>query len=388
MEYNGKNITVKSNATTSDIINALEAAVPIAVKQVQSNSEKFPTPKGNPVIDAKQAAEFVRDNVKYKADGYLFQDIQLPTRMFAGTKKADCKSFALASVAQILAAGHRGGFRFASYKSNKIPTHVYFYVLDNSGKKHSFDPCIENLKESNKATNIIDMELRYMTGVETAQIGRRRRKDRPKSGRGKKVFLAPARGAFLTLVRLNVRGLATKLQQATSKSKKDVEEFWKKMGGSFNKLNETVNKGAKKKALFGKGKGIKSPYFMDNQGIMFTYGADFMPDNAISAEPATATAIATALAAASPILLAVSKLFKKKGIPEGEGDVLTEEEAKETEAIDPKGEGFEVADSETSAKTTPLPSTSSFSFKPSPVLIGGAVGAIALIYFLTSKKRR
>jgi hypothetical protein len=383
MKYDGKTRTVKKGANTQDIITALEAAVPTAVAQVQENASKFPKPTGNPVLDAKQAAEFVRDTVKYKADGYLYQDIQLPARMFGDTKKADCKSFALASVAQCLAAGHRCGFRFASYKPNLIPTHVYFYVLDNSGKKHSFDPCIADLKESNKATKIIDMELRYMTGIEPAEIGRRRRRDRkPKSGKGKKIFLAPARGPFLLLVSLNVRGLATKLQQSFKKNPKDTKAFWEKLGGKFDKLQSSIKKGASKKPLFGKGKGIKSPYFENEQGIMFTYGAEFEPSNNIG-EPTTATAVATALTAAAPILLAVSKLFKKQGIPEGEGDVLTEEEKQETTPIDENNEGFTVEDSE--SKTTPAAITT---FKPSPLVIGGAIGAIALVYFLTSKKRR
>lgn len=363
MYYNGKTTTIKSGADTKDIINALQLAVPTAVREVITNRSKFPRPTGNPVKDAKQAAEFVRDNVKYKADGYLYQDIQLPARMIAGTKQADCKSFSLASVAQCLAAGHRCGFRFASYKTNKIPTHVYFWILDKSGKKFTFDPTIKNLKESHKATNTIDMELRYMTGVDDfPEIG--------KKGRGKKIFLAPARGAFLTLVSLNVRGLATKLSKS-----KTAKQFWEKLGGDFKKLKKAVDKAKGKKALFGKGKGMKGI-----EANYSGYGAEFQNDGIGAVDWA---AIATVIAAAAPVLLAVSKLFKKEGIPEGEGDVLTDNEKSNTEPLDKDGQGFEAADAEN--KTTPGASTS---FKPSPLLIGGAIGAIALVYFLTSKKRR
>jgi hypothetical protein len=365
MYYNGKTTTIKSGANTNDIINALELAVPTAVKEVITNRSNFPRPTGNPVKDAKQAAEFVRDNVKYKADGYLYQDIQLPARMIAGTKQADCKSFSLASVAQCLAAGHRCGFRFASYKPNKIPTHVYFWILDNSGKKFTFDPTIRNLKESPKATNTIDMELRYMTGVDDfPEIG--------KKGRGKKIFLAPARGAFLSLVALNVRGLATKLARS-----KNAKQFWEKLGGDYNKLKKAVDKAKGKKAIFGKGKGLK--------GIESTYTEYYDTYQAEGIGVVDLAAIGGFLATAGPVLIAVQNLFKKEGIPDGEeGAVITPDESSKTEPIDPSGQGFTVADGE--GKTTP--GTTSTSFKPSPLLIGGAIGAIALVYFLTSKKRR
>jgi hypothetical protein len=362
MIYDNKTTTVKSGANTQDIINALEAAVPRAVAEVIANPSKFPRPTGNPKQDAKQAAEFIRDNVKYKADGYRYQDIQLPARMIAGTKQADCKSFSLASVAQCLAAGHRCGFRFASYKPNKIPTHVYFWILDNSGKKFTFDPTIRNLKESPKATNTIDMELRYMTGVDDfPEIG--------KKGRGKKIFLAPARGAFLSLVAVNVRGLATKLSKS-----KTAKQFWEKLGGDFNKLKKAIDNGKKKKAIFGEGKRMK--------GIESTYTEYY--ETYQQEGIGSLAAFAGLLTAAAPLLLAVQNLFKKEGIPDGEEPVITPDEASKTDPIDPKGEGFTVADGE--GKTTP--GTSSTSFKPSPLLIGGAIGAIALVYFLTSKKRR
>jgi hypothetical protein len=362
MYYNGKTTTIKSGADTKDIINALQLAVPTAVREVLNNKSNFPRPTGNPVKDAKQAAEFVRDNVKYKADGYLYQDIQLPARMIAGTKQADCKSFSLASVAQCLAAGHRCGFRFASYKPNKIPTHVYFWILDNSGKKFTFDPTIKNLKESTKATNTIDMELRYMTGVDDfPEIG--------KKGRGKKIFLSPARGAFLGLIAFNFRGIATKLAKS-----KNAKQFWEKLGGDYNKLKKAVDNAKNKKPFFGGGKGMK--------GIESTYTEyyeTYQQEGIGSLE-----AVAGLLTAAAPILIAVQNLFKKEGIPDGETPVITPDEASKSEPIDPKGEGFTVADGE--GKTTP--GTTSTSFKPSPLLIGGAIGAIALVYFLTSKKRR
>jgi hypothetical protein len=280
--------------------------------------------------------------------------------MIAGTKKADCKSFSLASVAQCLAAGHRCGFRFASYKPNKIPTHVYFWVLDNSGKKYTFDPTIKNLKESPKATNTIDMELRYMTGVDDfPEIG----KKRP----GKKILMAPARNGYLVLVRLNFRGLATKQAKLQAKDPQGLKAFWEKLGGNFDALKSAINAGKNKRPVFKKGvRGIEAyNYYMGAEGDG-KEGKDVLET------------IQKILPIVGPILTAIQNLFKKNKIEDA-----TVVEPGGEQPLDPKGEGFIVEDDEN--KTTPGTATS---FKPSPLLIGGAIGAIALIYILTSKKRR
>jgi hypothetical protein len=422
MRYDGKTTTVKTNANTGDIIQALVNAVPIAVQQFK-NSISTPY-TGDAIQDAKAACMHVRNNVQYKADGFDFQDIQLPGRMFKQTKKADCKSFSLAALSNLLSKGYKGGFRFAAYRGGKIPTHVYIYIFDNSGKKFTFDPCIKNLKESPKASNIIDMDIRYLSGLEdtkySAPLKRRtrlynvkqvqlpndlnsyvteaisgraerqarrearrerrqeRREDRQerrqerreerKAGGGavKKVALAPVRGAFLGLVALNVRGLATKINALISKGDKDIKDFWLKLGGKYDKLVDAVNSGKSKKALFGKGKGVSGANkVVYNEGI----GAVTL---------ATATA---AIAAAAPALLAISALFKKKGIPEGEGDVITNEEASKTTPIAADGKPFAASDDENKEEDK-------IDFKASPLLIGGAIAAAAALYFLTSKKKR
>jgi hypothetical protein len=211
-----------------------------------------------------------------------------------------------------------------------------------------------------------------------------RRRNRPKKGDkprlGKKIALAPARGAFLSLIRLNVRGLATKLQQSIAKGSDKTKGFWTKVGGDFDKLKDAVNKGAKKKPLLGikKKKGVNG--VTDPE-----YYLSLPEEYYLGVEPATLTAAAGFLAAASPILLAVSKLFKSQNIPEGEEAVISPEEEATTEPLDPTGEGFTVTDAE--GKTTPGILTTGF--KPSPLVIGGiALGALGLIYILTKKKKR
>lgn len=366
---------------TRDIISALCAAVPAAVNQVKPYIDNILQSTGDPVKDTERACRYIRGLVNYKQDGFLEQKIQLPARLLKDTKEGDCKSYSLAVLSILLSMGYKGGFRFSSYKQNKIPTHVYNFVFDNSGKKISFDACVESLKESPRYTYIKDMEVTYLAGspvmIDSSDyLGRRRRGGKggkggdDKPGRGKKIFLAPVRGAFLSLVALNVRGLATKLEKSIQKGKDKTKAFWTKLGGDFDKLQKTVDKGSKKKALFGKGKGLNGvtnvEYYEEGIGAV-----DW-------------AAVGTFIATASPALIAVSKLFKSQQIPEGEGDVLTDSEKDNTTPLDPDGTGFEVADSE--SKETPGILTTGF--KPSPLMIGAiGLGALGLIYILTKKKR-
>ena len=303
MYVNGKNILVKDNAATKDIIDALCKAVPAAVEQCKGYVSTMIKKSGDPLKDALSCCRYIRSNVKYKADGFEEQNIQLPGRMFKGTKQADCKSFSLAFVGMMEALGHDVGFRFASYKPNKIPTHVYNFVVCK-GKKYTFDSCVENLKESPRHTYIKDMKVQYLTGVpmenefvngrqeRQARRARRqerredrqekrqeRREERKSEGKGffqnlgkgvKKVTLAPVRNAFLALVRLNARGLAKKLNIAVQKDKSTTEQFWNKLGGSFDALSAAINAGKSKKPLAGeskKSRGLKGVgfYYADTE---------------------------------------------------------------------------------------------------------------------------
>lgn len=100
----------------------------------------------------------------------------------------------------------------------------------------------------------------------------------------KKGGLAPARGAFLKLVGLNVKHLATNLDKLVQKNRGALESTWKKLGGDFNVLLSTINKGKQRKGLFG----YEAP----------VYG--------IGADPATIAAIVTA---AAPIIVIIVKLI-------------------------------------------------------------------------------
>jgi hypothetical protein len=339
-------------------------------------------------VSINSKSKFIHSNITYKADGYENQNIQLPARLIYDTKTGDCKSFSLLFASLMNAAGHKAGYRFASYKKNKIPTHVYNWFLDNENNFYIFDTCIKNLKESKRYTYIKDMDVNYLTGGPNKvfingkaerqakrDARKQKRQERKEQGKGffqgvKKIGLSGPRTAFRGLVALNVRGLATRLNKALSRDRKKVEDLWKRLGGKMDKLEESINTGKNKKPLLGAGKGITG-----------LYDYNYLNENT---EPYLGVAIETVIASASAILIPISKMLKDLGIEkEGGEEIITAEEEQEAEESGNKikDANFVAADDENA------PAGSLTSFKPSPLLIGGVLGAGVLIYLLTKKKR-
>lgn len=169
------------------------------------------------------------------------------------------------------------------------------------------------------------------TGKFIAGIGKKRRGFFRKIGKGlkkafkglKTVSLAAPRNAFLGLLRLNIRGLASKLNRAP---KDKVYRLWDRLGGKRSSLEKAISKGAQKKPLLGakgSGKRIKRiKGFTDGDYMALDrFNIQF---NKNIGEPVTAAAV---ISAAAPILIAFTNLLKKEGLdtPEGTTDVDTGE---------------------------------------------------------------
>jgi hypothetical protein len=318
------------NADTRDIISAIQAALIPAVENYKKNFQLLDGT--DPVYAAIQAATKIQKNVRYKADGFKFQKIRLPGRLFQD-KTGDCKSFSLFISAALTASKIPNGLRFASYQKNLIPTHVYNFVIVN-GRKFFIDACRKSLSEAKTYTFVKDMQVQYLSGLpilvnSSEGIGRRgtraerraarqeRRENRPNVA--KKVALTPARGPFLGLVALNFRGIASKLDRLNQNKPEVVKKFWLRLGGAPDKLIGAINKGKEKKPLFGQ---------KINGATQVAY----------LGEPVTASAL---IVAAGGILAALQQLFKKEGIP------LEENLAEEGTLPIDDGAGFDVTDPET-----------------------------------------
>lgn len=156
------------------------------------------------------------------------------------------------------------------------------------------------------------MALYYMSGVEIGRKSKRqerkekrqeRREERKEKRQERKaerkaglkpklaakVAVAPARGAFLTLVNLNAFNLAKSLQQLYTDNPEKFKSLWLKFGGKPEELLKAVNNGANKKAI-----------------VNGTIGS--------------AAAVAGAIAAATPIIIATKKILDETGISKKLGE--------------------------------------------------------------------
>ena len=429
--------TAVNNARTHDIIYSLCIAAPAAIKQAKQFNlpEVIGLTGGNLENDATLTGKWIRNNVKYKIDSFENQNIQLPSALLK-TNTGDCKSISLLFLGIMEAAGYNGGFRFAAYRGKNF-THVYNF-FENKNKLYTFDACIKDLKEHKTYTNIKDMKVNYLAGtpmlIDETGINRQptarelMQDDRVLSinGIGKKkrfkkiknfvnkvgkltktVALAPARGSFLLLVNLNFRALSKRLTKLKNKNENQFAEWWTKLGGDIDKLNKAIEKGSTKKPLFGSKKGV------NGIGVDFEY----------MGEPVTAATVTAAITSAAGIIAALNKLLKKEGVAEEPGEELGEgldpdaplsPELEPGEPVipnDPASEGAAsyiekginflkgVTGNKPKVKVKPrqsapgsglqagnLTNQETTGFKPSPLLIGGGIAAIAAIYLLTKKK--
>jgi hypothetical protein len=118
----------------------------------------------------------------------------------------------------------------------------------------------------------------------------------------KAVGLVAPRKAFLLLVTLNVRGLAKRMSKL---SDADLKKLWEdRFAGKLSVLKGAIKRGLRKNPLFGASKKVKS-----------IKGVGAVIDETIGAEPASTVSVTAIIAAASPILIAVIALLKKKGVP-------------------------------------------------------------------------
>ena len=152
------------------------------------------------------------------------------------------------------------------------------------------------------------MALEYLTGMEN-ELGKARKKAKrtkktkaEKKEKRKKVFkkvakvgLAPARASFLLIVNLNALKLASKLAKLYKVDNQKLINFWTKLGGKTEALKKAIEKGSKV-ALSGSG----------DLGI----------------------ALETAIATATPLIIAVVKILKDMKI------TSPTEQAEEDKAID------------------------------------------------------
>lgn len=290
--FKGTVTVLKKHQNTDDIIDGILNAHTKYAKDYSQISSFFigSTPRQT----CKNIWKFLKDNVNYKVESEDRQTIKTPSAIIATGKTtgSDCKNLSLFT-AGILQDLNRKGltnipfvFRFSSYKLfNDIPEHVF--VVAYPGTKHEIwiDAVLREFDYKKNYTYKIDKKP-MLVGI--SGIGAAKKETLLKKGTKVvlKVAAAPARTAFLLLVGLNFANLAVKLDAASKKDAAALKIWWERLGGQISKLLKTIERGRVKRKLLG---------VDDSMGVI---------------DPATQTAVATA----SPILVAVGTFLKSVGI--------------------------------------------------------------------------
>ncbi len=177
--------------------------------------------------------------------------------------------------------------------------------------------------------------------------------------------LAPSRTAFLGLVRLNALKLANKLADAENKQAGKIKNLWTKFGGDWNVLKNTINAGSKTSKLAGLG------------------------------DPTLAGAIASA----TPILVAVTKLLKElkvkgaedpeldQAIEEGKTELENNSEVTKTKDVDVAESGSGVIVSRPTGSTTESTETKETTETTGKNYMPLILGAGAVAVFLAMRKK-
>lgn len=228
---------------------------------------------------------FVKHNVRYRVEPESTQYLKSPGAIFAAGTTSDCKNMALACAGIIDALNRAGArfnwcYRFASYRLfDKVPGHVFVVVNPNTNNEIWIDPVLPTFdnkkpyfyKIDKKPTN---MSLISLAGMDA--VGAKKKKAQPKTKEAKKEdrkkffkklkenvkkagkivikynpATATSRNAFLLLVKLNVRSLATNLKKSLAKpaAKNELFKIWSAIGGNTASLVKNIEEGAKKKRI-------------------------------------------------------------------------------------------------------------------------------------------
>lgn len=383
--FQGIDVVYKSQADNKDIRDLLVNLVPQAKAQMKEFSKTF---RGrNSKETCKKIFDYIKNNFTYVADGGE-QIIKLPSALLK-KRVGDCKSYSLftASILENLKIPYK--FVYTSYNSNPIPQHVYVVTEDGCIIDAVYGIFNKEKKPTYRYTQ--DMNVRYMAGIgctdcgggcgvgainlkSTLQKAKTSVQTAVKKTGASLVTgsLAGGRLLFLTMVKKNLDGFATKLQKVDTNK---LKTSWEKAGGNYSTLVSAIKEGASKpakkvgflgklKAAFAK-KGIN--------GIGATSDAEIQATIvALSTALGTAIAPAAGTAAGASVGAVLAQLYPVIA------DMVRQTPASEMTTGDlyPSDITAEITDLESGATSTSF----DFSSMLPLIAIGGAV-----IYFATKK---
>jgi hypothetical protein len=405
---------IAENQSAKQIVDYLVIAIDDSQKYFPQLNKKFN--KGNKLNIALSIWNFTKDNLVFVKEPPENQNVKTASRVIDDVEN-DCKGFSTFICSSLLACGIPAKLRLAGYnKYDNTPTHVYVVATINN-KEVIVDGTLKRFNDEAPYTSAYDvkpiltknknkMALNYLSGIdqlngkaerkarrEARKEKREDRREARKESRGErrervktkiaKIAVAPARGAFLLMVKANMLKMANKFVKGATKDSDKLKKFWAKFGGNWEDLQKAIAKGS--------GQTISG--YWDK----LLSKSDKNWNKQMIGEPMTLTA---ALAVATPLLIAASTLFKELGVFEGKQDEEDLETSIDTglDVIenDPNFEKQFVSTdgssdvyktrSGSTPKSMTTKSTAGDWFAENKTLVIAGAGALALFYFMSTKK--
>lgn len=260
--YAGKKKMLVADQSTGDIIQAILDAHEKYKDQYDVISSYF---KGySNEQTARNIFDFLKNNIRYVIEREDKQIVRSPSAILHQAI-SDCKCYALFAGGICDSLGIPFCFRFSSYRPNqKNPQHVFCVINPDTKNEIWCDPVLSYFNYKKPYYYKLDKKPRKMAVYSISGIGATKKKGLLKKAAGKyvkvlkkgvkgvmKVSAAPARNAYLELVKLNVAGLGNKTWIAYQKAPGKLKNFWESIGGRINSLVKAAEKGHTRKRIFG-----------------------------------------------------------------------------------------------------------------------------------------
>ena len=267
---NGMDKLLMDHQNTDDLAKAIAKSHHSNLKYAKEIAFLF---KGSDDVEScKNIFNFIKKYVPYSIEPGEKQCIKTLPRMLDDARKkigSDCKMYSVLTGTILKSLNIPFKYRLAGYTTD-YPQHIYcvndgcvidavlpFFNNEKKPYKYKQDMGLYNLSGVDQ---IGKWEPRTKFGkfikneIDAALVGKDQAKEVVKGAldKVKMIGLAIPRNAFLLLVKINVRGLATRLQRLQAKNPAALENLWvKQLGGDIAFLNQEIKVGAAKKPFLG-----------------------------------------------------------------------------------------------------------------------------------------
>lgn len=363
--FRNERVLIKKNQRVNDIIEQILLAHKKYAHYYDKIAGFFDADTTEEIC--KNIYSFLHKNVTYKEESDEEQTTALPSAILS-LKRGDCKHYSLFSNGVLDALKRKGKkinwyYRFCSYKPFDQTPHHVFCVVNTANGEIWIDPVpgandLTPIWQLDKTVKNFKMPLYDVIGntndgSNQQTIGYTVAENIAHAAA--KVTLFAARAAFLLMLRLNVRNWAKDLYNilwtnSTPQAWDNIGKKWYMLGGDAQPFKEAILDGKDKKMLGSVGATI--------------------------GEPITAASITAAIAAATPIIIAMVPLVR---------DLLKTINPNLPANYEP---GMQIPGGTTTFPgSTPTTGTGLNNLLRNPLVLAGGAGLLYYLYTTQNKKR-